>query len=62
MIPETRGGNRKYDFESMKVGTYKIMNTYNDGIKIRAAATNRGFRIAIRTVDGEVRAYFLGKK
>lgn len=63
MIPETRGRhNKKYDFEHLKIGSYVIADRYSKAISYRASAYKRGFRVAIRDIDGEIRAYFMGQR
>jgi hypothetical protein len=63
MIPETRGkSNLKYDFESMKIEEYKVKKTYPEAVSMASAAWRRGYRIAIRKIDNEIRCYFMGKR
>ena len=63
LIPETRGkSNLKYDFESMRIEEYEVKETYSEAMSMASAAWRRGYQIAIRTIDGEIRCYFMGKR
>lgn len=62
MIPETRGSHlKKYDFSDLEYESYKILKDKKSACSYRNSAFYQGYRVAVRTIDGEIRAYFLGK-
>jgi hypothetical protein len=62
MIPETRGiHNKRYDFNDLDIESYLVLNDIKEANSYRTSARKRGYRIAIRSLNGEVRGYFLGK-
>lgn len=63
MLPETRGkNNKKYDFDSMKSMSYISVDNQKIANSMRATAAKRGYRVAVRTVDNEIRVYYLGRR
>jgi hypothetical protein len=61
-LPETRGAkNKRYFFEDMKPGEYFVLDRSELSNSAQVSARRRGYRIAIRNIDGECRVYLLGK-
>jgi len=63
VIPETRGKKRlKYDFDNMEIESFMVVKDYGKAIAVSCAANNRGHKVAIRTVEDEIRVYYMGKR
>ena len=63
MIPKkATGALIKYNFKEMKPEDWINANSYDHARSIRTTAFNRGYITCIRTVDGEIRVYLIGRK
>lgn len=58
-LPETRGGIKKYHFEMLEIGDYFPVKMTSKRVteSVRTCARQRGYKVAIRNINGEVRAY-----
>ena len=64
MIPKkATGAPRKYNFEEMKPKVDWIpAGDYSHARSIQICAFNRNYNACIRTVNGEIRVYLVGRK
>ena len=46
----------------MEIESFMVVKDYGKAIAVSCAANNRGHKVAIRTVEDEIRVYYMGKR